>query len=177
MPSTTDYIQQPDPLPVLQQIPNFWWIAANQKHWMWETLFTNPYQGEFFHKRKILDNFNYAKPGDVVFGYQSSPEKKMVALAVVCRSLYYNWKLEHYRKDPYGIDILGFGQSMLQFPVEWTLLKIAIPNSEPVRCNSQGTLFRLTPSEALGIARLLRKAGNKLEFPESLQVVEEYLHQ
>ena len=167
-----DYIQQPDPLPLLQAIPNFWWMVANPLRWTWDTLFVNPYRVEFFYSSKIIENFSRARLGDTIFGYSTSPGRKLCALAVVCRTLYYNQQLKAY-----GIDIQGIGESLLKFPVDWASLKKVIPYSEPVRCNSQGTLFALRPSEALSLSGLLRQAGNELSFPTPMKVVEHFLCQ
>ncbi len=62
-----------------------WWAVANPKEWSWGQL----------EKEKVIDfrygrlkrNYPKAKVGDLVVGYQATPDKKIVALAKVCHEL------------------------------------------------------------------------------------------
>ena len=148
------------------ELINFWWITTNPSIWVWDTLFKNQNQTEWFHGRKIAENFSAAKPGDFIFGYQSGPVMKIVALAMITKGLY-------ERNDFMAIDIQGIGPGLLENPVPWSIAKRAIPNSEPVHCNAQGTLFRLSVDEAKTLARLVKEAGNHVNMPEEFKLIQE----
>ena len=77
------------------------------------------------------------------------------------------------RNDFMAIDIQGIGPGLLENPVPWSIAKRAIPNSEPVHCNAQGTLFRLSVDEAKTLARLVKEAGNHVNMPEEFKLIQE----
>ena len=143
---------------------NFWWITAKPANWIWDTLFAKLDKKERFEAGRFKENFETAKLGDFIFGYQASPDMKIVALAEVSRELY-----EDRGKEQ--IDIRGIGAGLLKFPVSWRIIKAQIPTSQPVVGRAQGTLFHLTLSEARILARLIRQAGNQVELPDDLQQI------
>lgn len=66
---------------------NYWWLNANPKIWSFSNIevgqvidYTST--NESGHKRRVYKNFEAAKVGDVVIGYESDPEKSIVA---ICR--------------------------------------------------------------------------------------------
>lgn len=67
---------------------NYWWLNASPKIWS----FSNIEVGQSVeytsvndngHKRKIYKNFENAKVGDIVIGYESYPEKAIVAICKI----------------------------------------------------------------------------------------------
>jgi predicted RNA-binding protein with PUA-like domain len=139
--------------------PAFWWITANKKRWTWDELFTK--SEEFFYG-KIAANFRAARKGDLVFGYDASPSRQVVALARV--------KEELHAKDDGDGEIEGIliePVTQLTNPVGWSTLEAnpVLKLAEPIRNNAQGTLFRVSAEEAHELARLLKAAGNDFEMP------------
>ena len=139
--------------PPVNPNPSFWWITTNPAIWVWNHMFTKASGEEFFRQRTVEEYFEIAKPGDFVFGYSASPNKQLVALAYVKRGYPNN----HVRG---GILIAKATDSLLPRPVPWGSIVDAIPYSEPVLRNAQGTLFKLTHNEAKELARLIRERGN-----------------
>lgn len=141
--------------------PAFWWITANEKEWTWKTLFD---EGEWcFMKRRPARNFKAAKPGDLIFGYLASPHKQVVAIARVEAGL--------DTRDFKGVErecivIKPIGE-MLPHPLGWRdiLENSILQESEPVKSNAQGTLFRLTYEEANELRNLLNEGGNSVTLP------------
>jgi hypothetical protein len=144
------------------ETPSFWFMVANETttNWSWQTLFD---AGEwFFEKRNIPSNFEAAKPGDPVFGYQAGRPKQIVALARVEREL-------EEREDE-GVlkeGLLIKPVKMLARPLDRRkfVTHPALVNSEPVRTNTRGSMFRLTLEEARALAELLNAEGNDVALP------------
>ena len=66
----------------------YWWLTANPKIWSFSDMAVGQIQNytlynENGNKRRIFQNFLNAREGDPVIGYESTPEKKMTALAVI----------------------------------------------------------------------------------------------
>ena len=117
-----------------------WWAVANPREWSWDRLFRDG--RETYRYGRLKRNYPLVQRGDLVIGYQSTPDKQVMALARVSREL---------RSDgdaPPTIEIepverLDRGPTydeLKQDPV--------LAQSEPMRFNNQGTLFRLTQTEA-----------------------------
>lgn len=123
-----------------------WWVVANPKNWSWDRLFKDK-QVAFSHGR-LQRNYPLASPGDLVFGYQATPDKKLVALAKVSRGLYVNDGEQAIDLAP--ITRIEDGLSYDELQKDSTL-----SNSEPMRFRCQGTLFGLTEDEFDHLAALL----------------------
>lgn len=139
---------------------SFWWVTANEKLWRWDSHATGP---EFFSKRRVARNYESVKAGDLIFGYQSAPQKKIVAIARVVREL-------HTSSDTPNDGMEGVlleRVAMLDNPIPWgDIAKNPIlQNSEPVRQGARGTLFALNAAEAAEMVRLIETNGNTLDFP------------
>lgn len=146
------------------QGPSFWWMVANEEEWSWKILFE---RGEwFFGKRSLARNFEEAKPGDFVFGYLARPHKQVVGLARV------ESPLETRTWD--GSEKEGIALNpvkMLPHPLGWreVVSNPQLKNSEPVRLNSRGSMFRLSVEEAHELARMLNEAGNDVNLPTGVR--------
>jgi predicted RNA-binding protein with PUA-like domain len=140
--------------------PAFWWMVANEEEWSWKILFE---KGEwFFGKRNLARNFEEAKPGDFIFGYLASPHKRVVALARV-ESMLETRAWEGNEKEGIALSPI----KMLSNPLDWreVVANPLLKNSEPVRLNSRGSMFRLSVEEAHELARMLSGAGNDVSLP------------
>jgi predicted RNA-binding protein with PUA-like domain len=140
----------------------FWLMVANETTtaWSWQTLFD---AGEwFFEKRNLARNFEAAKPGDFIFGYQAGQPKQIVALARVERELE---KREEGGAPKEGLLIKPM--KMLARPLDRRkfVTHPVLMNSEPVRTNTRGSMFRLTLDEARALADLLNAEGNDVTLP------------
>jgi 5-methylcytosine-specific restriction enzyme B len=124
-----------------------WWVVANPKNWSWDRLFKD--RRVDYSYGRLQRNYPLVRNGDLVVGYQSTPDKRIVALAKIARQMYtakdgdpaFDLEpLAHIDKGPtydelQGDDVLG--------------------NSEPMRFRCQGTLFALTEDEFDHLAGLL----------------------
>lgn len=69
----------------------YWWLVANPKYWTFSALKdgqTVEYtvKNEKGNKRRIPVNFEQARVGDVVIGYEATPVKSIVAIAKVIKA-------------------------------------------------------------------------------------------
>lgn len=142
--------------------PAFWLMVANEttSDWSWQILFD---RGEwFFGKRNLARNFEAAKPGDFIFGYLARPHKQIVALARVEQELE-----EREENGALKEGILIKPVEMLARPLDWRKLAThpSLQNSEPVRMNARGSMFRLSVDEAQVLADMLNAEGNSVTLP------------
>ena len=61
-----------------------WWIVANPKEWNWGRLVKE--KRVSYRYGRLRRNYPHVKVGDLVIGYQSTPDKRVVALARVSPS-------------------------------------------------------------------------------------------
>lgn len=148
---------------------NYWWITANEKVWSWDTLFKRG--REFFGVRRVAKNFAAAKQGDLVFCYNASPYREVIALARVEAGLHE--EIEDGEKVA-GITIIPIAK--LEVPVPWQELQSnpVVQESEPVSNRAQGTLFALSSLEAAELTRLIQDTGNKI--PQEFSNTENAAH-
>jgi len=116
-----------------------WWVVAKPSEWSWDRLFRDG-TVEYRYGR-VKPNYDLLQEGDLVVGYQATPDKRVVALAKIARTLHDSPEgrtitLEPVAKVANGITY----DELLSDPV------LAV--SEPARLRNQGTLFRLTGTEA-----------------------------
>lgn len=97
------------------------------------------------NKRLHPQNFNQAKEGDVVIGYEANPVKKIVALAKVI-------------KPSDGETITYEITEKLDSPISWFDFK-DIPTLQDMQFikNRNGSFFKLTPEEYQVITDLIRQ--------------------
>jgi MoxR-like ATPase len=122
----------------------YWWLNANPKIWNFEETPMGKRQTYTSHneqgnKRQKYRYFQEVQPGDLLFGYVTSPQKEIVALCKITKGL-------HQAEDGEKIEF----EKIEQFatPVAYEILQ-ANPDlgmCEPL-INNQGTLCRLTDEE------------------------------
>jgi 5-methylcytosine-specific restriction enzyme B len=117
-----------------------WWVVANPKEWSWDRLFKE--KRVSYRYGRLRRNYPHVKVGDLVIGYQSSPDKRIVALARVTEALG-----EHDGKDP-TIEIEAIAQVKNGLTYDELASDRILKGSEPMRFRNQGTLFALTTDEA-----------------------------
>lgn len=132
---------------------NYWWLSANPKIWNFSNITVGAEQfytllNENGNPRRIPQNFRDAKAGDIVIGYEASPNKKIMALCKVTR------------KDK---DNLYFSKIKdLETPIEYQDLKSMpeLANLEFFR-SLHGSLFKVTAEEYNIIMDLIDEANAK----------------
>ena len=138
---------------------NFWWLVANPTTWKFSDIKAGDTQeytikNEKGNYRIKRINFEQAKEGDIVIGYQSNPDKKIVALLSVDRA-------------SNGTDIIFRKIIDLQAPVSWFDFKDlpALENMEFLQ-NPNGTFFKLTKEEFETVFELIKQ--NPFNYDTSL---------
>jgi 5-methylcytosine-specific restriction protein B len=118
-----------------------WWIVANPKEWSWERLFKD--RRVSYRQGRLQRNYARVQVGDLVVGYQSTPDKRVVALARVTRAL----STAEGASEP-TIELAPI--ALVREGLTWEDLSsdAVLAQSEPIRFNNQGTLFALTEVEA-----------------------------
>jgi 5-methylcytosine-specific restriction protein B len=96
------------------------------------------------------------RKGDLVFGYQSTPDKKLVAIAQVCRELFANAEGEQC------IEIEAVAKVADGLTYEELQKDSILAASEPLRFRCQGTLFALTEDELDHLVVLLTEKDPEL---------------
>lgn len=136
----TDISKIEEQLTTVQVTRRAWWIVANPKEWSWDRLFKDGVV-EYRYGR-LQRNYPLVQPGDLVFGYQSNPDKKLMALAKISRGFGLS------KAGTPSIELVPFYK--LTQPLSYDEMKAdpTLSNTEPMRFNNQGTLFALTPDEA-----------------------------
>lgn len=129
---------------------NYWWLNASPKIWSFSNIEigqTVDYTSvnESGHKRKVFKNFENVRAGDIVIGYESYPEKAIVALCRISR--------EHDGKS-IGVEKV----ENLISPVKYSaLLDIdELKNMEYFK-RPRGSLFKLTQEEYETIIDLIKE--------------------
>jgi 5-methylcytosine-specific restriction protein B len=127
---------------------NVWWIVANPSEWSWDRLFAD---GRVVYRQgRLRRNYALVKPGDLVVGYQATPQKRVVALARV------QGEFGAIREDGQPGLPLEPVTPVANGPV-WEEISAdpVLATSEPVRFRNQGTLFRLSQAEGEHVLSLL----------------------
>lgn len=137
-----------------------WWAVANPKDWKWDVLFSKG--SEVWRRGKMQKHYAAMRLGDLVVGYQASPDKRVVAIAKVSKTA------SQLSEEGAGFEVVPVrniinGPSLSDL-IERPLLK----NSEPLRFNNQGTLFSLTPEETEELADMIGDND-----PESAKILTE----
>ena len=131
-----------------------WFLVANPTHWAWSQLFD---EGDVTYSfGRLQRNYPEVHAGDLVVGYESTPTKRVVALARITDE--YDpaalpesaLRLEPISRVNNGITF----DELRSDPI--------LATSEPVRFRCQGTLFKLTTAEADRMLALLTERQPKL---------------
>jgi 5-methylcytosine-specific restriction protein B len=138
-----------------------WLVTTRPSEWRWDELFD---KGEEPFRRGRLDrNYDVISPGDLVFGYTATPEKRVEVLARVAR-------LDQADGEPSFV--LAPLTRITDGPT-WDELQgdEYLRGSEPVRNRMQGTLFQLTPEESERLMALIsERDGEAAAAASSVQV-------
>lgn len=134
-------------LKTLQVSQRVWWVVANPREWSWDQLFKDG-RVEYRYGR-LQRNYPLVQPGDLVIGYQSTPDKRIEALAKVTKGISDSSGAEPtIELSPLRRVTNGLTYAELQADPK-------LSKSEPMRFRCQGTLFALTDSEAEELLTLL----------------------
>lgn len=134
----------------MEEAHGYWWLTANPKIWSFSDNKIGEEQSytlynENGNKRRIFQNFQDAKVGDIVIGYEANPVKKIVALARITQG---NDGKSIYFEKTEGLSV----------PIEYATLK-ACPELEKMEFFIQpnGSLFKLTKGEFDFIMDIIRE--------------------
>ena len=117
-----------------------WWVVANAKEWSWDQLFRD---GKVDYRYgRLKRNYPLVQRGDLVIGYQSAPDRRIVALARVSR------ELQSVGDNSPTIGLEPVEQLDRGLSYDELTQDAVLAQSEPIRFNNQGTLFALTETEA-----------------------------
>jgi 5-methylcytosine-specific restriction protein B len=122
----------------------YWWLNANPKIWNFEDTPVGEKQTYTSHnekgnKRQKYRYFEEAKPGDLVVGYVTSPQKEVVAVCKITKGL-------HQTENGEEIEFEKVEQFAKPIAYEALQANPDLANSEPL-INNQGSLFKLTEQE------------------------------
>lgn len=150
-----EFVQEPQVLtynvPELDNAEQrFWWLVASPKYWSFSNLKTGEtvdytVKNDKGNKRRIPANFEAAREGDIVIGYEANPVKKIVALAKVVKA-----------SD--GETITFEKTETLESPIAWATFKDldGLKDMEFIK-NQNGSFFKLTPEEYNIVLDLIRQ--------------------
>jgi 5-methylcytosine-specific restriction enzyme B len=139
---------------VLDGSQRYWWLNANPKIWNFaETAVggrqTYTSHNERGNKRQRYKCFEEVKPGDLVVGYVTSPDREIVAICRITRGLG-----SHETESGEAIEFEQIEQIINPVLLQELQKDSALKQSEPL-INNQGSLFRLTPDEFAAIRSLI----------------------
>lgn len=122
----------------------YWWLNANPKIWNFEETPVGEKQTYTSHnekgnKRQKYRYFQETKPGDLVIGYVTSPQKEVVAVCRITKGL-------HQTENGEEIEFEKVEQLAKPIAYETLQANPDLANSEPL-INNQGSLFKLTEPE------------------------------
>jgi 5-methylcytosine-specific restriction protein B len=140
-------------VPKVDNNVRYWWLVANPKIWSIADLAVGGTQkyslyGDKDKPRRIFQNFLEAKEGDIVIGYESTPNKKIVAFAEVGKGN--DGKEIEFRKT-----------EALRNPIEYSDLKEydELSNMQFFAKGMQGSFFALTKDEFDCIEYIIRESN------------------
>lgn len=138
------------------ETPRYWWLVASPKYWSFADLNVGDtveytVKNDKGNKRRVPVNFENAKVGDVVVGYEANPIKKIVALAKVA-------------KASNGETITFEKTETLETPISWLTFKEldSLSEMEFIK-NQNGSFFKLTAQEYEVILDLIRQENPEPE--------------
>lgn len=132
-----------------------WFMVANPSHWPWSRLFQD--QTVDYSLGRLKRNYPNVRAGDLVIGYESTPTKRVVALARVTNEYDPDAPPESALTiEPVAQVADGVTYDELQADPVLAL-------SEPARFRCQGTLFALSTVEADRLLTLLTERDPSIE--------------
>ncbi len=141
----------------------YWWLNANPKIWNFEdapvgqkqTYTSHSGKG---HKRQKYRCFQETKPGDLVIGYVTSPQREVVAVCKITKGL-------HRTESGEEIEFEMLERLPKPIPYETLQANPQLANCEPL-INHQGSLLRLTEEEY----DIIRSLIDEAEIPVTAQI-------
>ena len=156
--SVTEIINTPSEVNPASNKISYWWLVASPKYWTFSDIKVGEQvvytvKNDKGNKRRIPVNFEQAKVGDIVIGYEANPVKCIVALAKVSKA-----------SD--GETISFVKTETLSTPVAWPDFKNSpeIADMEFIR-NPNGSFFRLTEDEYNFLVDLIRQENPEDDNP------------
>jgi 5-methylcytosine-specific restriction protein B len=161
-PSAADVLEDDDRFEVRErqlsagraQSNQLWFMVANPSHWLWSNLFSDTTVD--YSLGRLKRNYPNVRAGDLVIGYESTPTKRVVALARVTSEYDPDAPPESaLTLEPVARVNDGITYEELQAdPI--------LSMSEPARFRCQGTLFALTAVEGDRLLSLLAERDPSL---------------
>ena len=141
-------------LSTVQVARRVWWVVANPKEWSWEQLSR---EGKVTYRYgRLKKNYALVQRGDLVIGYQATPDKKIVSIARISGELRVREGAEPTIELEWVAPVKD-GLNYEEFNADPILVE-----SEPIRSRCQGTLFALSSSEAEHLFSLLAERNPEL---------------
>ena len=135
---------------------SYWWLNANPKQWSFEQAAVGAKQTYTSHnengnKRQKYRYFQEVKPGDILVGYVTSPQREIVGICRITKGL-------HDSQDGERIEFEKIER--LKKPILYETLKAnpELEGCEPLG-NHQGSLFKLTEQDMTFIRSLIDEAN------------------
>ena len=125
-----------------------WFVVASPSQWPWSRLFTD--ETVDFKFGRLQRNYPNVGAGDLVVGYESTPSKRIVALARVTD--------EYDAEESPRIILEPVTRIKDGLTYEELQVDPVLAESEPMKFRCQGTLFALSPVEA---DHLLTRLGER----------------
>ncbi|MCM1139514.1 MAG: EVE domain-containing protein [Muribaculum sp.] len=145
----------------------YWWLVASPKFWSFADLKVGQtvdytVKNDKGNKRRVPANFENAKVGDIVVGYEANPVKKIVALAKVVKA-----------SD--GETITFEKTEELETPIPWSDFKgfDELKEMEFIK-NQNGSFFKLTPEEYEFLLNLIRQENPEPEDANPIKKTEDF---
>lgn len=152
------FVREERALSTVQVARRVWWVVADPQKWSWDKLFAD---GKVEYRYGLLQrNFPLVQPGDLVVGYQSSPDRRIKAVARVTRGL------ESRDGAEPTIELAPVAKVAAGLTFADLQADKVLSASEPMRFNVRGTLFALTPEEADHLFALLSDRDPNFRAPE-----------
>ena len=132
-----------------------WWVVANPKEWSWDQLFKD---GKVSYRYgRLQRNYPLVQPDDLVIGYQSTPDKRIVALAKISKGF-------GVQEGPEpSIELTPVARVSNGLSYDELGADPILSGSEPMRFRNQGTLFALTSDEGTRVLALLAERNADLQ--------------
>lgn len=132
-----------------------WFMVANPSQWAWGQLFSDGSVG--YSLGRLKRNYERVRAGDLVVGYESTPTKRIVALARVTHE---------YDPDAPADDAIGLEPlARVSNGVTYDEMQgdPVLGQSEPAKFRCQGSLFALSTVEADRLLSLLADRDPNIE--------------
>jgi len=148
------FAQAEQKLSTAQVVRRVWWVVANPKEWSWDRLFKE--KRVTYRYGRLQRNYALVRRGDLVVGYQSTPDRKLVALARVSREMFTS------DEGAPVIELEPLSRINDGLTYDELIKDEMLKKSEPMRNRNQGTLFALSEDESDHLTALLTEREPEL---------------